>query len=126
MGDDCFTIVPLDGRGINSQCTENVLIEDVNASGLGLTVGSIEPTPHHACIKNITFRRAWMHHTFKGIYIKSGNRAEPDPSATAEITQILYQNVTMVEPEQVPIWIGPAQESDSAKACSLVWPQLAP
>merc|ERR1712039_1106255 len=47
-------------------------------------------------------------------------------SATAEITQILYENVTMVEPEQVPIWIGPAQEDDSANACSLVWPQLAP
>jgi hypothetical protein len=63
-----------------------------------------------------------MHHTFKGIYIKSGNRAHPDPSATAEITNILYENITMVEPEQVPIWIGPAQEGDSANACSLVWP----
>jgi polygalacturonase len=65
--DDCFTIVPTDATGINARCTENVLIEDVNASGLGLTVGSIEPTSHHACIKNVTFRRATMHHTYKGI-----------------------------------------------------------
>ena len=28
----------------------------------------------------------------------------------------------MGEPEQVPIWIGPAQELDSANACSLLWP----
>ena len=26
---------------------------------------------------------------------------------------ILFENVTMDEPEQVPIWIGPAQEADS-------------
>eukprot|EP00966_Prymnesium_polylepis_P053060 1228356-Prymnesium_polylepis.1 len=30
----------------------------------------------------------------------------------------------MEEPEQVPIWIGPAQEADSANACSLAWPEL--
>ena len=124
--DDCFTIVPTDATGINARCTENVLIEDVNASGLGLTVGSIEPTSHHACIKNVTFRRATMHHTYKGIYMKSGNRAHPDPKATAEITDILYENITMEAPEQVPIWIGPAQEADSANACSLAWPELRP
>ena len=60
----------------------------------------------------------------KGIYIKSANRAHPDPQATAEITDILYENVTMEAPEQVPIWIGPAQEGDSANACSLFWPEL--
>ena len=39
--DDCFTIVPLDSRGINAKCTENILVEDVDASGLGLTVGCV-------------------------------------------------------------------------------------
>ena len=64
-----------------------------------------------------------MRRTYKGIYIKSGNRAEPPPvSYTAEITNILYDNITMDEPEQVPIWIGPAQEADSSNACSLMWP----
>ena len=122
--DDCFTIVPIDKRGINANCTENILIENVKASGLGLTVGSIEPTPNHACIRNITFRNAYMHHTYKGIYIKSGNRAHPNPKGySAEITNILYDNITMDEPEQVPIWIGPAQELDSANACSLLWPE---
>ena len=121
--DDCFTIVPTSSDGVNANCTENVLVENVNASGLGLTVGSIEPTLHHACIKNITFRNAYMHHTYKGIYVKSANRAvPPPPSYTAEITNILYENIVMDEPEQVPIWLGPAQELDSSNACSLLWP----
>ena len=121
--DDCFTIVPTTGSGINANCTENVLIENINASGLGLTVGSIEPTLNHACIKNVTFRNAFMFHSYKGIYIKSANRDVPPPASyTAEITNILYENITMDAPEQVPIWLGPAQELDSAKACSLLWP----
>ena len=62
------------------------------------------------------------HHTFKGIYVKSGNSF--DPAASAEITDIRFENITMDEPEQVPIWIGPAQEADSKGACSLLWPEL--
>jgi hypothetical protein len=185
--DDCFTVVPTTSAGINAQCTENVLIENVEASGLGLTVGSIKPTSNHACIKNITFRNAYMKNTYKGIYIKA-SAANEDPDASAEITNILYvrarrartkgegecdeerrgrdrrerrvnihitlppnsgrdrrerrvnshitlppnsslslarrryENITMDEPEQVPIWIGPAQEGDSNNACSLLWP----
>jgi hypothetical protein len=37
-----------------------------------------------------------------------------------------YEDITMEAPEQVPIWIGPAQEADSANACSLAWPELRP
>jgi polygalacturonase len=122
--DDCFTIVPTTSKGINSQCTENILVENVEASGLGLTVGSIKPTPDHACIKNVTFRNAYMHHTFKGIYMKSASSTITDQEISAEITDILYENITMDTPEQVPIWIGPAQEGDSSNACSLVWPTV--
>jgi len=98
------------------------LVENVEASGLGLTIGSIKPTPNHACIKNITFLNAHMHHTFKGIYIKSASSSITDEEISAEITDILYENITMDKPEQVPIWIGPAQEGDSDNACSLAWP----
>lgn len=118
--DDCFTVQPRDRRGINSECTENVLIEDVNASGLGLTIGGVMPTLYHNCVRNVTFRRAYMFHTFKGIYMKSQN--SPDPKATGEISNILYEDIFMERPSQVPIWIGPAQEADSYKACSLLWP----
>jgi polygalacturonase len=120
--DDCFTIQPLDSTGYNAQCTENVLIERINASGLGLTVGAIHPSLGHNCIKNVTFRHAHMHHSYKGIYIKSGNSFNSKESG--ELSNILYENITMIEPEQVPIWIGPAQEADSKGACSLLWPSL--
>ena len=46
----------MDATGTNAQCTENILVENVNASGLGLTVGAIHPTRGHNCIKNVTFR----------------------------------------------------------------------
>mmetsp|Transcript_2773 Transcript_2773/g.5697 ORF Transcript_2773/g.5697 Transcript_2773/m.5697 type:complete len:451 (-) Transcript_2773:29-1381(-) len=121
--DDCFTIVPSSSAGINAQCTENILIENVEASGLGLTVGSIRPTKDHACIKNVTFRNAYMHHTFKGVYMKSAY-SNDEPGISAEITDILYENITMDKPEQVPIWIGPAQEGDSDNACSIAWPTI--
>jgi len=118
--DDCFTIQPRDRRGINSKCTENVLIEHVNASGLGLTIGGVMPTLFHNCIRNVTFRKARMFHTFKGIYMKSQN--SPEPKASGEISNILYEDIYMERPTQVAIWIGPAQEADSYKACSLLWP----
>ncbi|CAJ1364548.1 unnamed protein product [Effrenium voratum] len=118
--DDCFTVQPRDGRGINAKCTENVRIEHVNASGLGLTIGAVKPTLYHNCVRNVTIRHAYMFHTFKGIYMKSQNT--PEPNASGEITNILYEDITMDEPSQVPIWIGPAQEADSYKACSLLWP----
>ncbi|KAL1524215.1 hypothetical protein AB1Y20_019123 [Prymnesium parvum] len=120
--DDCFTVQPMGRLGTNARCTENILIEDVNASGLGLTVGAVRPSVDHNCIRNVTFRRVKMHHTFKGIYMKS--QYNDDPKATAEITNILYDRVEMDSPTQVPIWIGPAQEADSAHACSLFWPEL--
>lgn len=100
--------------------SENFLIERVNASGLGLTIGSIGGST----VKNITFRDCQMHHTYKGIYIKF--RLNDNPGL---ITDILYENIYMAQPEQWPIWIGSAQQSDSdnlcaAHPCSLCWPEI--
>lgn len=106
--DDCFDVK--DG-------TSNVLIEHIEASGLGLTIGSIAST-----VRNVTFRHAHMRHTYKGIYLKF--------RGAGVIEDILYENITMDEPEQYPIWIGPAQQSDdkhnpcAAHPCSLCWPTV--
>ena len=97
--DDCFTIQPLDSTAYNSQCTENVLVENVEASGLGLTVGAVHPTRAHNCVRNVTFRNATMHHTFKGIYVKSGSSS--DALASGEITNIRYEDILMDTPSQV-------------------------
>jgi len=98
--------------------SQNMLIERVNASGVGLTIGSIGGST----VKNITFRDCHMHNTYKGIYTKfrGGNGL---------IQDVLYENIVVDNPSQWAIWIGPAQQSDSsslcaAHPCSLCWPEL--
>lgn len=100
--------------------TENMLVERVNASGFGLTIGSVGGG---TTIRNITFRDCYMHKTIKGIYMKF--RAM---DTAALIADVLYENIVIDEPSQYGIWIGPAQQSDSRKfwsghPCSIFWPQ---
>eukprot|EP01114_Cavostelium_apophysatum_P018119 TRINITY_DN5536_c0_g1_i2.p2 TRINITY_DN5536_c0_g1~~TRINITY_DN5536_c0_g1_i2.p2 ORF type:complete len:178 (+),score=29.81 TRINITY_DN5536_c0_g1_i2:633-1166(+) len=94
-----------------------MLFERIQASGLGLTIGSIGGST----VRNITFRDSYMHRTYKGIYLKF--------RGPGLITDVLYENITIFEPEQWPIWIGPAQQADSidickADPCSLCWPDV--
>jgi polygalacturonase len=110
--DDCFDVK--DG-------TSNVLIERVNASGVGLTIGSIAST-----VRNITFRNAYMHHTMKGIYLKF--------RGAGLVQDVTYENIVMDQPEQWAIWIGPAQQCDGCSVtelcstkggpCSICWPTV--
>jgi len=110
--DDCFDI---------KDNTQNVVVEHVNASGVGLTIGSIAST-----VRNITFRNAYMHHTTKGIYMKF--------RGGGSVTDVTYENIVMDAPEQFAIWIGPAQQCDGCHAtdlcstdggpCSLCWPTV--
>ena len=75
-------------------------------------------------VKNITFRDIYMPHTYKGIYMKF--REDGGDGLVEDIT---YENIWIESPEQWPIWIGPAQQSDSnnpcaAHPCSLCWPDV--
>ena len=74
-----------------------MVIENIEASGLGLTIGSIGSDT----VQNITFRNAYMHHTQKGIYMKFRG----DGGVIKDIT---YENIVMDTPEGYAIWIGPA------------------
>lgn len=116
--DDCIAVKQSDSRSIHSPCSENMLFERINASGVGLTIGSVGPSSAHSCVRNITFRNSTMYNTFKGIYLKSrpGNEGE-----TGEITDILYENIQIHNASQWAIWIGP-QQAGFKDACSLVWP----
>jgi len=107
--------------------TSNVLIERVQASGIGLVIGSINSN-----VRNITFRNSRMHRPVNGIYLKfRGN---------GSITDVLYENIVIDEPSRWPIWIGPAQQVESGDdangtshilnpcgsggGCSLCWPMV--
>jgi len=114
--DDSFCV-----KGSAAEPSENMLFERINASGVGLTIGSIGGG---AVIRNITIRDAYMHNSFKGIYMKFRGMSE-----AALITDVTYENIVMDEPSQVPIWIGPAQQADNKKfweghPCSIFWPQV--
>jgi polygalacturonase len=98
-----------------------MMFERINASGVGLTIGSIGASAAHTCVRNITFRDSVMPNSFKGLYLKS--RPESDPQATGEITDVLYENIVMNNPTQWAIWIGP-QQASYAGACNLFWPFL--
>jgi polygalacturonase len=99
--------------------SSNMLFERINASGVGLTIGSIGSSDH---VRNITFRDSYMPNTYKGIYMKFR-------SDDASIEDILYENIVIDNPSQWPIWIGPAQQSDSSRLCaahpcSICWPYI--
>lgn len=119
--DDCVAVKDLGDGGRRARCSENWLVERLNASGVGLTIGSIGASPHTTCVRNITFRDTVMVNSFKGIYLKSRHSA---PSTRAVLADILYENITMLQPSQWAIWIGPAQQADSGDACSLLWPTV--
>ena len=42
--------------------SQNMLFERINASGVGMSIGSIRCS----LVNNITFRDIYMHHSFKG------------------------------------------------------------
>ena len=132
--DDCFDV---------KDNTQNVVIERVNASGVGLTIGSIAST-----VRNVTFRDAYMHHTHKGapgarrarVAAREGiQRVGPARHAMRAagggartragiylkfrgaglVEDVLYENIVMDEPEDFAIWIGPAQQCDGCGATDI-------
>lgn len=91
---------------------------------MGLTIGSIGSTKNN----NITFRDAYLPYTYKGIYLKF-RECDASNEECGTISNVLFENVRMDQPTQWPIWIGPAQQSDSrrlcaAHPCSLCWPYV--
>ena len=116
--DDCIAVKEQTSNSIHSPCSQNMLFERINASGVGLTIGSIGPSTAHTCVRNITFRDCTMYNTFKGIYLKS---RPGKPGETGEITDVTYENILINNASQWSIWIGP-QQAGYKDACSLLWP----
>lgn len=98
--------------------TQNVLVERVQCSGLGLAIGSIGSS----VVRNVTFRDAVLTNTVKGIYIKTRWRDNAPPGPAASITDVLYENIVINHPLQFAIWIGTAQQD--GQPCSFYFPFL--
>jgi polygalacturonase len=99
--DDCIAVKDNPGDRISA----NMTFERIKASGLGLAIGSIGAG---SLVNNITFRDSLLYKSYKGIYLKFRNIPS---TSSAVIQNILYENITIVEPEQWGIWIGPAQQA---------------
>lgn len=95
--DDSIAVKPSQKGDWAGDCTENVLIENMVLSGFGASIGSVSPSTNHNCVRNVTFRNLSMPRTGKGIYVKSNPHCEK--GSTAEITDITYEDINMVQPE---------------------------
>eukprot|EP00041_Stephanoeca_diplocostata_P033862 m.1129577 g.1129577 ORF g.1129577 m.1129577 type:complete len:478 (-) comp24420_c0_seq11:3449-4882(-) len=122
--DDSIAVKPSKATSTFGPCSENMLIEDSIISGFGLSIGSVPPNVDHNCVRNITFRNISMPKTGKGVYVKSN--PECSPGATAEITDITYEDIRMDKPEWWAVWIGPQQQQEPGSKlgdkCSLEYP----
>lgn len=136
--DDSIAVKPSNGATFDrygiSDCSRNMLIENMVLSGFGASIGSVPPHPDVGCVRNITFRNISMPGTGKGVYIKSNptcqmkqNRLGQMVQTTALIEGITYEDIVMTKPFWWPIWIGPQQQhepgSDLGDKCSLDYPE---
>lgn len=104
--DDSVAVKPGNKNGVQAQCAENILIENVTTwMGVGMTIGSVPPNLNHACVRNVTFRNIIQHIPLKGIYVKTN----PGTKGDGVIENILYENITMNDPVWWAIYIGPQQ-----------------
>jgi polygalacturonase len=106
--DDCIAVK--DNKYSGDKISSNMTFERINASGLGLTIGSIGIST----VRNITFKDSYLYESYKGIYLKfrtPKNEGSIDEDLHGIIEDILFSNITLESPEQWAIWIGPAQQA---------------
>ena len=102
--DDAVTIKPSHrGRSI-AHCSQNILVENIHVVyGVGMSIGSVPTHDLHYCVKDVVFRNVTFETPLKAIYVKTN----PGTDGTGEITNILYENITMTDPIWWAIYIGP-------------------
>lgn len=102
---DIVVVKPNNLKGRLSQCSENILVEDVRSRwGSGMSIGTVGAGGD--CVRNVTFRNVKMKHPFKGIYIKTS----PGNSGTGLIEHITYENMQIIRPIYWSIYIGPHKD----------------
>lgn len=122
--DDSVAVKPCHQNCKLSDCTEDILIENMVMTGFGASIGSVPPSEHHNCVRNVVMRNISMPQTGKGIYIKSNPTCRP--GATGIIENILYEDIRILQPRWWAIWIGPQQQQEPGDKlglkCALQYP----
>ncbi|CAJ1374283.1 unnamed protein product [Effrenium voratum] len=127
--DDSIAVKPCNPEGcVNSDCSRNILVENMVMSGFGASIGSVPPHAAVACVQNVTFRNMTMPGTGKGVYIKSNPSCgladgKPKRGLIADIT---YEDIKIEKPLWWAVWIGPQQQHEPGAAlgekCALDYP----
>jgi polygalacturonase len=110
--DDAVAVKPSHNTDSISQCSENIIVRDVEVHfGVGMTIGSVPPRDSYACVRNVTFSNITFHHPYKSIYVKTnpGHTTSMLPGSGGEITDITYEDITIHNPIWWNIYVGPQQ-----------------
>ena len=96
--DDAVAVKPAHNTNKIAKCAEHILVEDCEVIyGVGMTIGSVPPSPNYSCIRDVTFRNINFEAPFKAIYVKTN-----PGHGSGEISNILYENLKI----RMPIWFG--------------------
>ena len=84
-------------------CTQDLLLENLVLTGFGASVGSVTPGTGNSCVNRVTFRNLSMPYSGKGVYVKSNGNPCTEAGVTAQLTNILFQDVHMYKPVSLNI-----------------------
>ena len=121
--DDSVCLKPSNQNDLYTNCTEDVLFEDIDITlGVGASTGSVPPNPAVNCIRNCTFRDIRFHSPIKAIYIKPN----PGTDGTGIIDHITYENIVATDALWWSIWVSTQQQHQPGNGanthCSFFFP----
>jgi len=128
--DDSIAVKPSSrgGTGVDGtkyDCSQNMLIENMQLVGFGASIGSVPPSDKRNCVDGITMRNIFMPGTSKGVYVKS-NGNDCIGEVSSQLTNLRFENMTILEPVWWAIFIGPQQQHEPNSAlgldCALIYP----
>eukprot|EP00301_Raphidiophrys_heterophryoidea_P027310 c9596_g1_i1.p1 GENE.c9596_g1_i1~~c9596_g1_i1.p1 ORF type:complete len:499 (+),score=143.88 c9596_g1_i1:61-1497(+) len=105
--DDSIVPKPSNRGHSRANCTENILIENIEAEGFGMSIGSVPPNSNFNCVNNVTMRNVTMRGSGKGIYVKTN----PGSNGNGIISNILFEDFKIIKPYWWAVWIGPQQQN---------------
>jgi hypothetical protein len=103
--------------------SSSIIINGVNASGMGISLSST-----YGPVRDVTLLNSRLFRSTKGLSLTFDNDKEGNKAGETVIEHITVVNLTMEATKLWPLFFGPAQrasEGDACQAnpCSLCWPQ---
>jgi polygalacturonase len=102
---------PIGFDNIIVNCTENVLVRDMDIfRGVGLSIGSV-PSKLNYCVRNVLFENINAYQPLKFIYIKTGS-IDNATDIEGTIENIMYRNMTANGTILWAIYLGGQQQQE--------------